>query len=187
MVLCRSWVSLLLLAWCMLPAVRATEVARSLRRAGRSGEAMPLITLPQSMLIQSSDGEVQESTQSKNSLWSAVQEGAKSVVEDAREAFFAESQQKAKVVVTRQAQPAPTTTTAMTTVDPAILAKQMKITLEAAKARNLLVGMINRAQIGLLTRLKTSVETLKPQSCVRSRISSLSITALPWPQTCPSW
>lgn len=72
-------------------------------------------------------------------------------MEDAREAFFAESQQKAKVVV---AISVPTTTTAMTTVDPAILAKSMKITKEAAQARNLLVGMINRAQIGLLTRLK---------------------------------
>lgn len=48
---------------------------------------------------------------------------------------------------------APTTTTAITTMDPAVLAKQMGISLEAAQARNLLVGMVTRAQLTMLNRL----------------------------------
>lgn len=51
-----------------------------------------------------------------------------------------------------QTTPVPTTT--MTTVDPNILAQQLKVTADKAKARNLLVAMIDRAQLGLMGRLK---------------------------------
>jgi len=163
------------LAWSgLLQAAQAEK--RSLLRAQRAREATPFITLPQSLLLQSSGGENQrqltgeeqslsDADASKeikaaanrggygNQLWSAVQESAGEVVDDAREAFFADSM-KAAAKATTVAATTVTTTIAITTVDPAVLAQQLKISKEAAQARNILVSMIERAQIGLLNRLK---------------------------------
>jgi len=99
---------------------------------------MPFITLPQSLLLQSSDG---------RGLQGLVEAAADDVVEHARQAFFADS-----TAVPTTAAPT-TTTTTVTTVDVAVLAAQLKITKDAAQARNLLVGMITRAQVSLLGRL----------------------------------
>jgi len=162
------------LVWSVL-AQAAWAEQRSLLRARRAGEATPLVTLPESLLLQSSDAEQQGGSAAEaqclsdaearkeivrsfssshggygNALWNSVQESANEVVEDAREAFFATAQ---KAAATTTAKPVATTTTAMTTMDPTILAKQMKITQDAARARNLLIGMISRAQLGLLNRL----------------------------------
>lgn len=116
---------------------------------------MPLISLPESLLLQSTAGEQQRSeaadTRSgySSGLWSVVQEGAGEVVEKAREAFFAEGQAQQFPITTTMK---PTTT--MTTVDVETLAKRLEITKDAATARNMLVSMIDRAQLGLIERLK---------------------------------
>jgi hypothetical protein len=170
-----AWVRWCVFAWTTFPqAVQAEQ--RSLLRASRAQEATPFITLPQSLLLQRSDGEKQgqvtgdeqglsdteASTEIKaanmrggygNELWNSVQESASEVVDDAREAFFARAQ-AAAAATTTAAPPAPTTTAAITTVDPATLATKLNITHDAARARNLLVAMISRAQVDLLNRLK---------------------------------
>jgi len=127
---------------------------RSSLRMGRAREAMPFITLPQSMLLQSSQGEQQESKLE--------------VMKDAVETFFAGDRAAKATTAAAPAPaiaapkapgqlqfttPAPTTTVPVTTMDPAALAKKMGISHEAAQARNLLVGMVQRAQLTLLNRL----------------------------------
>lgn len=142
-----------MMTWVMLPqAVRAAE-QQSMLRAGRAGEATPVITLPESMLLQSGNGEQDGRVEADagrgghgNNLWNSLQDGASEMVEDARAAFFVEATTTAAATTTTAAPPP-------TTVDPAVIAKQLKITKDAAQARNLLVGMIGRAQIALLGRL----------------------------------
>lgn len=139
MALARRWATCFLLVFGSLPQATLTAEQRSLLRAGRANEAMPLITLPQSLLLQSTDG---------RGLQGLVEDAASDVVMHAREAFFADS--RATTVTTTAV---PTTTTTVTTLDPAVLAAQLKITKDAAQARNLLVAMITRAQVNLLNRL----------------------------------
>jgi len=167
-VVMMAWLRWSLFASSAFPQAAEAE-QRSLLRAGakRSREATPFVTLPQSLLLQRSGADKQSDAQvlsdseaSKqikaasmrggygNELWNAVQDRASDIVADAREAFFADSMKAAATTV------APVTTTVpITTVDPAILAQQLKITKDAATARNLLVSMISRAQVDLLNRL----------------------------------
>lgn len=135
---------------------------KTLLRTGRAKEALPLITLPQSLLLQDSnsdgdhraaDGEAKKSIEAAAShggygqqLWSSVQESAEEVVDDAREAFFASQIQNAAA--------ATTTATTTTTQDPAILAKQLQLTKDNAQAQKLLLDMIKNAQMEMLKRLQ---------------------------------
>lgn len=132
-----------LLTWALLLQVGQPAEQRSLLRAGRAGEAMPLITLPESLLLQSGSNEQQHAEASAHEHYSA---GLwRTVVEDAREAFF-RGEEAATTTTAAPAVPA-------TTQDPEVLAKQLGITKDAAQARNLLVAMITRAQTGLISRL----------------------------------
>lgn len=101
-----------------------------------------MVTLPESLLLQNTAGQDQDSLVAESG-----------VVQKARESFFKADQPWTAIM------PLPATTTAaaplpMTTQDPAALAKQLGITKDQAQARNLVVSMVDRAQLSLLLRIK---------------------------------
>lgn len=111
-------------------------------RASRAKEGNIVVTLPQSLMVQ-------------------LEEGTQAVAETAKDLLMGTAQSAAadKAAVARAA--APTTTVATTTMDPVEVARQMNISHDAAHARNLIIGVIQKAQVQLLNRLQDISSDLK--------------------------
>jgi hypothetical protein len=135
----------------LLQGLVAEQRALLRANAKRSKEATPLITLPQSLLLQGeSDGKEDKAGGYASSLLDSIRDSAEEVVDDARNVFFAKKEASAVVATTTTI----ATTSAITTPDPATYAEQHNMTLDAAKSRIMLIEMIQKAQVDLMNRLQ---------------------------------
>jgi hypothetical protein len=123
----------------LLQGVVAVAVAEQRQRtklraqAKRSKAAMPLITLPESLLLQDDSGGREDEARGRSSagFLDSLRESAEDVVYDARQAFFAGGKK-----------------------DPVAYAAASGITVDSAKSRIQLLGMIAHAQEDLMNRLQ---------------------------------
>jgi hypothetical protein len=82
-------------------------------------------------------------------LWTAVQESAEEVVDDARERFFAAGEATTIITTTT----GKTLPGQLTTQDPAVLANTLKISKDDAHARIIMIDMIQNAQLEMVKQL----------------------------------